>query len=287
MTSIPIRKIKPTASEPKIGQTFRIRDVETLLHGKDMAQDLHRHDFFFVLALEKGTGEHVIDFIPFDVGNNCIFIMRPGQVHELSLKAGCKGYLLEFNAAFYRLNDRGTTQTVRSATKTNLCKVDKDSFGRLRAILANIFREYSEQKTGYEEVIRAELDIFFIELVRNRQQASPPSTAETRYDQERIDEFLQLIETHAAMKKQVADYEDMLNMSNYQLSALTKRVLGKTPSEIINYYLILESKRQLLATSSQVNQIAWHLGFEDPSYFIRFFKKHTGLSPEAFRSNSK
>ncbi|HWA34541.1 MAG TPA: AraC family transcriptional regulator [Cyclobacteriaceae bacterium] len=287
MPSIPIRQIKPTASEPKISQTFRIRDIEVVLNGKEMAQELHRHDFFFVLALEKGKGKHVIDFVPFDVGNNCIFMMRPGQVHELFLKAGCSGYLLEFNAEFYHVNDRGTSHSLRSATKTNLCKVDKGSFGRLRTVLANIFEEYRDQKTGYDEVIRAQLDIFFIELIRNRQQSSPPSTAETLYDQERLEEFLQLVETNASTKKQVADYEDMLNMSNYQLSALTKRVLGKTPSELINDYIILESKRQLLATSSQVNQIAWHLGFEDPSYFIRFFKKHTGFSPEAFRSKSK
>ncbi|NQX56713.1 helix-turn-helix domain-containing protein [Pedobacter panaciterrae] len=50
----------------------------------------------------------------------------------------------------------------------------------------------------------------------------------------------------------------------------------------MNEYIILEAKRQLLATSSQVSQIACYLGYEDISYFIRFFKKHTGTSPEAF-----
>ena len=79
----------------------------------------------------------------------------------------------------------------------------------------------------------------------------------------------------------------MLNLSTYQLSAITKGVLGKTPSEVINDYIILEAKRYLLGTSDQVNQIAWHLGYEDTSYFIRFFKKHTGFSPDAFRTNSK
>jgi AraC-like DNA-binding protein len=91
---------------------------------------------------------------------------------------------------------------------------------------------------------------------------------------------------HVSSKKQVSEYTEILNLSGYQLSSITKNILGKTPSELINEYIILESKRHLLATSDQVNQIAWHLGYEDPSYFIRFFRKHTGYSPDAFRSNS-
>jgi AraC-like DNA-binding protein len=151
----------------------------------------------------------------------------------------------------------------------------------------NICQEYKDAKDGYHEVIRAQLDIFFIEFVRNRQQTKPSPTSASLYEQERLEEFLQLIETHISSKKQISEYTDLLNLSMYQLSAITKRVMGKTPSELINEYILLESKRYLLATSEQVNQIAWHLGYEDTSYFIRFFKKHTGYSPDAFRSNSK
>jgi YesN/AraC family two-component response regulator len=283
---IPVRQIKPTPAEPRIAQTFRIRDVKTVLGGKDMAQELHRHDFFFVLALEKGKGRHVIDFIPYEVSDHCIFIMRPGQVHELTLKSSCTGFLLEFNMEFYHLFDRGTNQILRRATNTSLCKVDKAAFTKLHSILNYIFQEYTEQKDGYQEIIRAQLDIFFIEYVRNRQQARPRSSANA-YDQERLEEFLQLIETHVASKKQISEYADMLNISSYQLGAITKNILAKSPSDLVNEYIILEAKRYLLATSDQVNQIAWHLGYEDPSYFIRFFKKHTGYSPDAFRQISK
>jgi AraC-like DNA-binding protein len=286
MKTIPVRNIKPTPAEPTISQTFRIRKVEAILGGKDMFQDTHRHNFFFVLVLQKGKGNHVIDFVPYKVGNNCIFIMRPGQVHQLELKAGSTGYLMEFNLEFYHLNDRGTSQVLRQATATNSCKVPKSSFDRLTSILDYIFQEYKDAKIGYNEVIRAQLDIFFIEFLRNRQQSSPTANTNS-YEQERLDEFQQLIEKHVADKKQVSDYADMLNLSGYQLSAITKSILEKTPSELLTEYTILESKRLLLATTDQVNQIAWHLGYEDPSYFIRFFKKHTGSSPDAFRTNSK
>jgi len=286
MKNIPVRVISPANNEPAISQTFRIREVKAILGGRDMKQELHRHNFYFVLVLEKGKGNHVIDFTPYKVGNHCIFVMRPGQVHELTLKADSAGYLMEFNLEFYRLADRGTGELLRKATASNLCEVNRTSFRRLSSIMDYIFQEYKDEKEGYREVIRAQLDIFFIEFVRNRKQGKPTATVDT-YEQERLDEFMQLIETNVAIKKQVSDYTEMLNISSYQLSAITKRALGKTPSELIDDHIILESKRYLLATPDQVNQIAWHLGYEDPSYFIRFFKKHTGYSPEAFRSNSR
>ena len=64
-----------------------------------------------------------------------------------------------------------------------------------------------------------------------------------------------------------------------------KVTVGKPASKLINDQVLLEAKRYLLATPNQVKDIADHLGYEDISYFIRFFKKHTGFSPEAFRKN--
>jgi AraC-like DNA-binding protein len=77
-----------------------------------------------------------------------------------------------------------------------------------------------------------------------------------------------------------------MNLSPYQLNEITKSSIGRTASELINDHIILQAKRNLLATPNQIKDIADILGYEDVSYFIRFFKKHTGLSPESFRRNS-
>jgi AraC-like DNA-binding protein len=90
-----------------------------------------------------------------------------------------------------------------------------------------------------------------------------------------------------ATHKHVSQYAGMMNLSSYQLNAITRMTLGKSCSELINEFIILESKRSLLATSNQINQIAYQLGYEDVSYFIRFFKKHIGQTPEVFRTNHR
>ena len=285
MKNIPVRHINTTQKEPDFSGSFSIRNVEDLLAGKDMVQELHRHDFFFILALKKGMGTHEIDFTSYEVCDNSIFFMRPGHVHRLTLKPGSKGYLVQFKADFFYSHDKASGQLLRKASNKNLCQPDIKRFKKLLTILTYIFNEYTDKQEGYREVIKANLGIFFIELVRHRQDHKNPLNNVSPYTQERLEEFLELLETHISNHKQVPQYADMLHLSAYQLNAITKVTLGKTCSELINECIILESKRYLLATSNQVNQIAYQLGYEDVSYFIRFFKKHTGFSPEAFRHN--
>lgn len=286
MKSIPIRKFS-AHHELAASENLTIRKVKALLNGKDFIQELHRHDFFFLLALENGKGDHEIDFTPYKVTNNSIFLLRPGQVHQLALKAGCMGYLVSFKTDFFSSLDRSLNQLLRKASARNFCQLDAARFKKMLAALDAIFNEYSEKQENYQEVIKANLQIFFLELLRQRRNVSSSSKKENTYRQERLEEFLELLESHIHTHKQVQQYADMLNLSVYQLNSITKVTLSKTPSELIDEQTVLEAKRQLIATSNQVSQIADHLGYSDVSYFIRFFKKHTGFSPEAFRSNSR
>lgn len=285
MERIPIRSINTVHKDPKPSGKFNIRKISTLLSGKDMVQKLHRHDFFFFLALEKGSGEHIIDFTSYPVENNTMFFLRPGQVHQLSLKRGSTGYLIEFDTGFYSPPEKSAAYVLRKVSSKNHCKLAVKSSGKLFSILDSIFQEFSGQQERFMDVIKANLNILFIELVRQSRNSDAITNQRNSYAVERLDELLELLHTHVSVTKQVAEYAKMLHVSQYQLNAITKTTVGKTCSELINEYIILESRRHLLATSNQVNAIALHLGYEDVSYFIRFFKKHTGYSPEAYRQN--
>jgi AraC-like DNA-binding protein len=287
MKNIPVRKIAPAqGSTGKTGR-FTIREVAQLVQGRDLVHDLHRHDFFFILALEKGSGLHEIDFTPYEIHDHSLFIIRPGQVHRLELASGSKGYLLEFDQAFYRPTGIAATERWEKATRQNYSEPEKSRFLKLLSILANVFKEYTSREEGYEEAIQASLDLFFIEYIRQSPDpASIPKTG-SAYSQERFEELLRLLEKNIGTMKNVSQYASLLSLSSYQLNAITKSAVGKTVSDLINEQIILEAKRHLLATSWQVKDIADYLGYEDVSYFIRFFKKQTGQSPEAFRKNFK
>lgn len=249
-----------------------------------MVQELHRHSFFYVLILKNGSGKHKIDFISYSVTDHSVFFMRPGQVHELTLINGSCGYLIEFTNDFYSPLERDAAQVLRRVSNKNYCPLNIDRFNKLLFILDNIFQECADKHERYLEVIHSNLNIFFIELLRQSQNPKDIlNNNSDLYMQGRLEELQELIMVNFSEHKETAYYAEKLNLTTYQLNSIAKSALGKTCSEIIIDYILLEAKRYLLATGNQINQIAWRLGYEDVSYFIRFFKKHTGLSPEAFR----
>ncbi|MBL6445304.1 helix-turn-helix domain-containing protein [Fulvivirga sp. 29W222] len=283
MKKIPVR----TINEPELFESFSIRDIGGMLSEKGMFQELHRHSFFFVLALEEGSGEHAIDFTSYPVNDHSVFFLRPGQVHQLMLEKGSAGYLLIFNADFYSPFGGSTNEVLRKVSSRNHYQFQPDKFEKVHAVLSDIFLEYVEKQEKYMDVIKADLDIFFIELLRYGQSHGGTAIGGSIYAQERLEVLLELIETHITSCKQVKRYADMLHLTTYQLNAITKETLGKNCSQLINEQIILEAKRNLLATTNQVNEIAGLLGYVDTSYFIRFFKKQTGFSPEVYRQNFK
>ena len=283
MNKIPLRQFKETFSEER----FSIRDIESLVAEKDLNHELHRHDFYLVLFIKNGKGDHEIDFINYEVGNYSVFFVRPGQVHKLNLKKESSGFLLQFTTDFYFPREKPSDYVLRKVSNKNHCLLSLDRFDKIVTLLDYIFLEFTQKQDRYKEVIKASLEILFIELARQSQNPDKILNETSLYTQERIAELMELLEKNIALKKQVSQYAEMLNVTPYQLNSITKTALNKTCSEVINEHIILEAKRLLIATSNQVNQIADMVGYEDQSYFIRFFKKHTGSSPEVYRMNYK
>ncbi len=85
MKKIPIRQLTAPQQELRSPERFKIRRVEDILGENDLVHDLHRHDFFFLLAIKNGKGNHEIDFTAYKVLDNSVFFLRPGQVHQLEL----------------------------------------------------------------------------------------------------------------------------------------------------------------------------------------------------------
>jgi AraC-like DNA-binding protein len=190
---------------------------------------------------------------------------------------------MQFRTDFYHPHDKTSHQLMRKASNRNFYQFDAHRFQKILSILTSNFGQYTEKQERYLEVIKANLDILFIELVRHSSKSASDNAS--CYMKGQLEDFLELLEVHMVSHKQVSHYAEMLNISTYQLNAITKATLGKTSSQLIDDSLILDAKRYLLATGNRVNQIACDVGFEDIPYFSRFFKNHTGYSPEAFRAN--
>ncbi|WP_062052866.1 AraC family transcriptional regulator [Aquimarina longa] len=273
MEKIPVRCIKEEKPKSNSIEGFKIYDLEKLLNGNIMHQKTHRHNFYFILLIESGNGKHSIDFNTHTISKYNVFFLRPGQVHSLILSADSKGYIIQFTEDFFQ---------ARKFKIANSQQLNDGIYHEIKPVVSKIENEYINKRKDYRTVILSCLKILLIELSRYNFNSIPKKN---HYNQQRLEELLELIEIYFKEQKTVAFYSEKMNLTTYQLNTITKALLGKTPSMLINEYVVLEAKRLLLATNNQVQQIAYLLGYEDVSYFIRFFKKNTSYSPEAFRKN--
>ena len=97
--------------------------------------------------------------------------------------------------------------------------------------------------------------------------------------------FRDLLESNYSKLKSVNDYSAIICISEKRLGQATAKILGKTPKEIINDRILLEAKRLLVYTNLSIKEIGQELGFDDPAYFIRYFRKSTETTPVEFRES--
>jgi AraC-like DNA-binding protein len=77
----------------------------------------------------------------------------------------------------------------------------------------------------------------------------------------------------------------MMSVSEKKLNKATNQVLGKSPKEIIDERVVLEAKRLLVHTSKSIKEVGFELGFDEPTNFIKYFKKHVGRTPIEFKGS--
>lgn len=124
----------------------------------------------------------------------------------------------------------------------------------------------------------------FNEYVEKTYRLNSTNTVVENCNNELINRFIELLNSQYAINHNVSDYAAQLGINPKFLLRLCKKEKLKKPSEIIQLKLLFEAKKQLLFTNKSIRNICFELGFYDPAYFSRFFKKHNNTTAKGFRS---
>lgn len=246
----------------------------------------HRHDFFHIVWIERGTGLHVIDDTSYEVRPEALFFMAPGQVHDLKISDDAAGYTISFSSEFFALQLQDKNSLTRLPVYDHEHHVDVVYPGRgaaqdIRRTLERLRDEYENEGYRAQDVIRSYL---FILLVQASREAVPAMGIEgSNRTQQLFRRFKSLLEEQFATAQEPVAYARPLRCTERALNDATRRCAGATAAQLIRDRVILEAKRLLAHSGVQVAQVASQLGFEDPAYFSRCFKKHTGRTPMEFR----
>lgn len=139
------------------------------------------------------------------------------------------------------------------------------------------------EDSNTEEMLRTLLKLIILKSTRIWKEKHKLSEEQQQADVYFLRKFSKLVEDNYKTHHTVADYAEMLFMTSKSLSKKISLLSKETPNDIIKKRIILESKRLLAHTAMTVKEIAYHLNYEDDAYFVRFFTKHSGVSPTSFR----
>ncbi|QYS86459.1 helix-turn-helix domain-containing protein [Flavobacterium oreochromis] len=254
----------------------------------------HIHSYYQIIWFQEGQGEHFVDFKSHKVVNDTVFFIAKNQVHYFDDNVDYKGILLHFNEDFLVQKESETDFFLKYNLFNNpyqnpYCTISDQTNVLLSDYIQLIQKEAADQEDfGKEEILRAYLKSFLIQIQRKK-NICEKTRKETPFilDDKRVQfiKFINLVDQNYTKGLSVSEYASLLMISSRTLSDLTQQLINKTPLQIIQERIILESQRLLLHSELNVTQIGYRLGFEDPSYFVKFFKKHANMSPSEFRKS--
>ncbi|MBN2651501.1 MAG: helix-turn-helix domain-containing protein [Spirochaetales bacterium] len=247
----------------------------------------HRANFYHLILFTKGEGRHIIDFKKYNYQTKTLMAVAENQVQQFEYSKDSDGIVMIFtNHFFYKdESDKRILQAFRIfdyALQSPLISLNENEFKFIFELFNTINEEWKLKEPNYltEEIIRSLLRVILLKAEKLKQTEVSPTSLSLYND---FNLFREQVEKDFSRTRNVKDYAFELLMSTKKLNNLTQNVIGKTAKEFIDNRVILEIKRLLAHTNLSVQEISYQVGFDEPTNFIKFFKKYTELTPASFR----
>ncbi len=252
-----------------------------------MSMHPYQKDFYHItLVLKSKKSEITIDEQHNTSQENFLFFLSTEHIYSWKRDFSVKGFTVFFKPSFlnfYTGNFESDFSFFDLADR-NIIELSPSKIKEVSEDFEKLYNEFHTSSLYREQILQTQLlsllykfkgiqeDFSTLEILPNKRQAL-------------VFKFKNLVNNLFITSKQVGDYAGKLFVSVSTLNKIVKDLTGKTAKEIINEKVILESKRMLLYTSNDIAQIAFNIGFDEPTHFIRFFKTHTLQTPKEYRNH--
>lgn len=248
----------------------------------------HRHDYYEVIWFTEGSGRHFVEFAAHEVSPNTLLFLGRNQIHAFENVSGFKGHMLRFDEQFLGSGSQGSpAHTLFGSESCTLRSLSPAALETCAALINSIERETKTPgRLQHEQMLTHLLNAFLIEVARLEPETSQFSMERQRTMQQ-FQRFVSRLESRYTKEHRVEQYSELMAISTKRLNDICHSVAGMSAKKIIAERIMLEARRYLLHSELSVQEICFRLGFDDPAYFSRAFKKVIGQSPSDFRQHSE
>ncbi len=243
----------------------------------------HRLSFNMLILIDRGKGRHLIDFDRVNFSAGSILFLQKGQVQAFDFSNQPDGIAILYTESFLD----ALTANVRIPFQLN-ASLSKDfrPLLSLSSTLKRSTRRLIEELS--REIKRSDPDrsimmsLFGALLMMLARERDNPIQNLRLAEAQKYSAFLKSIEQNFHRSRDAVFYAETLNMAYKTLNLLCKKATGKTAKYHIDQYVILEAKRRLVIDRYDIASLAYQLGFDEPTNFTKFFKRHTEMTPKQF-----
>ena len=271
---------------------IEILTIENLSNRKNDAdhtpEKAHLVAFNMIVYYTAGVSKQLVDFVWHPVKANSIIHLSKGQINAFQFTEGLKGFILVFTEDFLKkqMNSLPKNEIERLFNAhlfSPSIQVPEDS--NVLNYFQLFFEEYSNVKEDYNQnnVYASLHAIIFSKLERLKQlQTSHFNRTEKVVT---FLNFKSLLEDNFSKSRNADFYAKKLSLTYKHLNTICKDTVHITAKQFIDTFVILEAKRLLINSEIKSTELAYTLGFEEPTNFVKYFKKHTGSTPNNFKKD--
>lgn len=279
--------------DPPDDQAFDFIHVETIASRSSIHDWLiraHRHrNLFQFLLIERGGGDMIFEAATMAFAAPAAIIVSPNVAHGFRFQPGITdGWVVSFTedvaAALGERSGEAVAQ-LKAMAADPVTPLDNASESRRLSQLCNdLYQERFLARDGHRLAMRALLALVAIEIARLSASRARSGSVTLAPADATVEALRRLVEEHFRHERQIGFYAGKLAMTSDRLNDHVKRAAGVTAGHLIRQRVLTEAKRELVFTNQAIHEIAYDLGFADPSHFARFFRKQTGTTPQDFRA---
>ncbi len=247
----------------------------------------HRKDYYMMVLVKSGGSRHWVDMTPYTLKPDTFYFSVPHQVHVKEKSASMNGILLCFTDEFLAIEENQLLKqlpVIQNPQNGHELNLDAENVAFVDDILRKMLTEHRQKQDWRNGMLLAYLRVLLIYLSRLYNEQFCEDVPEGKL---LLKKFQTLINEQYKELHDVAAYADQLFISAGHLGEVIKQQSGKTAIEHIHERIVLEARRLLFHTEYSIKEIAWQLGFEDASYFNRFFKRLNSETPMQYRKQSR
>jgi len=251
---------------------------------------VHRTGFYQIVWFQSGSPTLWVDFEPVHIQPNTILFLNKDVVKRFAGKTPFEGISILFTDSFYCQSENDTKYLRNTILFNDLLSVSQIQVKKQISLFTGLVQQMSEElnrtKDNFQSgILQNLLHNFLLNAERIRRTQDFFTEIKKGADLDYVMLFRDMLEAHYKDQKQVSYYAGQILITEKRLNQATTKVLGKTPKEIIDDRIMLEAKRLLAHTSESIKEVGFTLGFEEPTNFIKYFKKHALTTPTEFREN--